>query len=420
MILVQKPLTLTPVHIHRRHPSAPPTVVVQPTRTPGLLTLSKPPRPPLSQRQNQRQTPKSLPKSKSTPVVPAPLLNSPAEITDTKKSGVIAVPATPSPQPRGRGQSKQLKDQAQIQSRSPSQPLVRGKHGRQPSPPIPQPQSQQIPSQAEVAVVSFINLSDPFLDNDSSFSSNLPSSTIPFNPSGKSVNRRQERHTPSPSPTPSEAIPVPAATRRQMPNMSRSDPIPSYIRQRPRPISARPSTFQHFPICDDMNDVVDAGPTTPPATHRHYENGLHTAPIATRAPGTFPFNAMGLHSPSPVASKRGNRKHRRTPSEGVFHMSSDEDVSSGPDGTVLNPNVKALFGLVNTFNPGSKVSSTFSTPIRSIPPYKRDSASPSNGSRLSKEKQLEREAIEKAAGYFASSMYQNSPSPDELPDPLLF
>ena len=62
--------------------------------------------------------------------------------------------------------------------------------------------------------------------------------------------------------------------------------------------------------------------------------------------------------------------------------------------------------------------SAFSTPIRPIPPFKRDSASPSSS--LSNEKQLEREAAEKAAGYFASSMFQNSPSPEELPDPLLF
>ena len=100
-------------------------------------------------------------------------------------------------------------------------------------------------------------------------------------------------------------------------------------------------------------------------------------------------------------------------------MSSDEDLSSGPGGTILNPNVQALFGLVDTSKPSSKMSpSAFSTPIRPIPPFKRDSASPSSS--LSNEKQLEREAAEKAAGYFASSMFQNSPSPEELPDPLLF
>ena len=101
-------------------------------------------------------------------------------------------------------------------------------------------------------------------------------------------------------------------------------------------------------------------------------------------------------------------------------MSSDEDLSSGLGGTILNPNVQALFGLVDTFEPSSKMlPSAFSTPIRPIPPCKRDSASPSYFS-LSNERQSEREAAEKAAGYFASSMFQNSPSPEELPDPLLF
>jgi len=49
--------------------------------------------------------------------------------------------------------------------------------------------------------------------------------------------------------------------------------LPSHFPQRPRPISARTSTLQHFPICDDMNDTADPiVPTTPQATHRrHYE-----------------------------------------------------------------------------------------------------------------------------------------------------
>ena len=101
-------------------------------------------------------------------------------------------------------------------------------------------------------------------------------------------------------------------------------------------------------------------------------------------------------------------------------MSSDEDLSSGPGETILNPNVQALFGLVDTFKSSSKMSpSVFSTPIRAIPKFKRDSGSPSYFS-LSNEKHSEREVAEKAAGYFASSMFQNSPSPEELPDPLLF
>lgn len=353
MILVQKPPILTlsqsPLYAHRRHPS-PPTVVMLPTPKPGLLTFSKPPRPPL-----QRQTLKPLPKLKSTTVVRASLLNLPAEITDNKKSGVIALPATPFPQRRGRSQVKHTKDRVQ---------------------------------------------------NQRSFRSN-PSSPSP--PSRKSANHKQ--HTPS-SLVHSEATPVPAATRFQTANISLSDPHYFRIHRRPHPISALPSTFQHFPICDDMNEAADLSTqTTPPPTRRDLDNGLQTAPISSRTPGAFLFNTSLPSSPSPLPSKRN---HRRTPSEGVFHMSSDEDLSSGPDGTNLNPNVQALFGLVNTFKPSPKMlpSAAFSTPFRTIPPFKRDSASPSYGSLQSK-----CEASEKATGYFASSMFQNSPSPEELPDP---
>lgn len=57
MILVHKPQSMlsSPCAHHRRHPSAPPAVVVQPTRIPGLLSLSKPVKP---QQQRQRSAPK--------------------------------------------------------------------------------------------------------------------------------------------------------------------------------------------------------------------------------------------------------------------------------------------------------------------------------------------------------------------------
>jgi len=228
----------------------------------------------------------------------------------------------------------------------------------------------------------------------------------PSPPSRKSANHKQ--HTPS-SLVHLEAIPV----RRQTSNISRSDSLPSHIHRRLHSISALPSTFHQFPICDDMNDAADLGaPTTPPSARRDHVNNPQTAPISSRTSGAFPFDLMGPSSPTPLPSKR---KHRSTPSEDVFHMSSDEDLSSGSDGTILNPNVQALFGLVNTFKPSSKMlPSAFSTPVRAIPPFKRDSA-PSYASLQSKS-----EAPEKAAGYFASSMFQNSPSPEELPDPPIF
>ena len=84
-----------------------------------------------------------------------------------------------------------------------------------------------------------------------------------------------------------------------------------------------------------MNDSADlSAPTTPPRTRRNHDNNLQTAPISSRNHGAFPFNTMSLpSSPSTLPNKR--KHHRRTPSEGVFYMSSDEDLSSGPDGASL-------------------------------------------------------------------------------------
>jgi hypothetical protein len=117
MMLVQKaqPVLLSsPAQFsHRRHPSAP--VVVQPTHVPGLLILSKPPRPspsrqnPQQHRNQGRIQPRNGPKpSISTPVRAQTLIPA-AEITDNTKTATTA-PATPSPQSRGRSHAKNSKE----------------------------------------------------------------------------------------------------------------------------------------------------------------------------------------------------------------------------------------------------------------------------------------------------------------------
>ena len=437
MLLVQKPPTFnlaqTVSYSHRRHPSAPPAVVVQPTRTPGLLSLSKPPRPsPQRPLPSQQRPAKPTPKSKPAPVARAPLLSS-AEITEKKTPASVA-----SPSPRGRLQANNtqrcdLKSFTVIvvltwhSPRSASLSGVRGKPGRQPSPPISQ--NQLLSSQAEAAVIfSSTNISDPFLD-DSSHSSALqtPTSSPPTlapRPSGKLARRRQQQPqfaTPSPSPVMSKAIPVPKSKRTGPSTLSRSEPAPSHMP--PRPTARRSSSAWDFPICDDMTEVGDFDQDntilSPPVTPvRKQFQVPHTAPISGRSPGQFSFNGINNY-PSPVSPKRGGRKHRRAPSEGVFTMSSDEDVSTGPGGAILNPNVKALFGLAHT--PAPETSSPFVTPTlsRAVPStHFRESSSPPSAFLLTREKQLEREAADTDAGYFASSIFQNSPSPEELPDPL--
>ncbi|KDR80323.1 hypothetical protein GALMADRAFT_208439 [Galerina marginata CBS 339.88] len=407
-ILSAPPTTFT----HRRHPSAP--VVVQPTRTPGLLTLSKPLKSTAQRQLPSRREPKTVSRAPKhgSGVVRAQTVTPSVEAQPVM---VQAMPSTPSPQPRGRTQAKQAKEKAETY-RSASQSSVRGKHGRQPSPPITAQQTAQpqTPSQAEATVVPPIkstNLFDPFVDHSNS----PPPSPLASKPSGKLARRRQQQPQFS---TPSKAIPVPNSQRINPSNLSRSDPLPS----RMRPVPRRSATYQDFPVCDDMTEVADNDYTlSPPPTPRRPTtnvSGPQTAPLSSRTPGAFPFIQMDLSTPPPSTTKRGNRRHQRVPSEGVFNMSSDEDVSTGPGGLVFNANanVQAILGM--NLNKRSSLPS-FSTPrparAASAPQRSRES-SPSYDS-LSREKQLEREANEKA-GYFASSMFQNSPSPEELPDPL--
>ena len=111
MLLIQKatafPTTSLHGNVHRRHPSAP-SPVVQPTRTPGLLTLSKP----LQQQQQPHPRQRQLPRSKQTPQKSAArsqqqenvvALKPSPEIVD--KKSVATTPADKS-QARGRQQAK--------------------------------------------------------------------------------------------------------------------------------------------------------------------------------------------------------------------------------------------------------------------------------------------------------------------------
>ena len=110
IMLVQKPQSIfptSPVYAHRRVPSAP--VVVQASRTPGLLTLSKPPRPSAKAHlpSQQRHAAKSVQKpTKSTPVARAQLLTPAPDIREKKP----AMPVTPCPHPRGRSHAKGNKE----------------------------------------------------------------------------------------------------------------------------------------------------------------------------------------------------------------------------------------------------------------------------------------------------------------------
>ncbi|KAJ7598790.1 hypothetical protein C8J56DRAFT_769379 [Mycena floridula] len=346
---------------HRRLPSAPPSVVVQPTRTPGLLSLSKPAQRPQLQQQRARPSPK---------------------LKQAAVAAVEQVNSEKSQQSRGRPQSKP-KDKP---TRNSSNSSVRGRrnNGRQPSPPFP--------SQAEALLTPTHNKPNPFSIPDQPPSSPRLVRTAPTlsaRPSGKLARRRQPVLVPFElPPAASKAIPVPKRSSSTSIPISRSDPFSSHMPSRKPQLKRKSKSDRTFPICDDLTDDAssDSEDISPPSTptpsrmKRFEDDGPKTAPLSKSMSG-FPFS-----SPSPLA-KKAARRHKRSPSEGIFNMSSDEDLTAQSD------DIRALFGLQAR---------------------QASSSLPS----LSSEAELEREmAAAVAAGYFASSTFQNSPSPEELPPP---
>lgn len=387
MILVPKqqyPLS-TPYAHHKRHPSAPPAVVVQPTKTPGLLSLSKP----VQRQQPQQSRQRPTAKSKQPQQTRSPRATPTPDASALKPSPEIVLKKSPAEKSaRGRLQNKPKEKST---TRSSSHSAVRGRrnNARQQSPPISTSQAE-VPSSPTTYKSNHF---DPFQDDSNVHSKPSKPASIPTlasRPSGKLARRRQSNlapYNPIPATIPSKAIPVPRSSHLvPSNNLSRSDPAVSHIRSRKNGLR------DVFPICDDLSDSDDSeDDLTPPATptrsrpaprfNLSFENGPRTAPI-TGSSSAFPFNV----SPSPSGRRINQRKHARTPSEGVFVMSSDEEPANYRGG---DNNLKVLLGLT----------------ARRAP--------------LSDESEQERDAAAAAAAaaYFASSNFQNSPSPDELPPP---
>lgn len=271
---------------------------------------------------------------------------------------------------------------------------------RQPSPPI---SSSQVEGPILSSAQSFphrnsnpaANSFDPFIlasDSDSDtarplFPSNSgpakSSPTLAPPPSTKSVRRRNYTAQPPTTPTPApRTVPVPRSKPAHRSHLSRSAPTPQAFSR----IDKRRASTGHamdFPVCDDTTDMEDnSPPSTPtrefPHTTLHHLSfdGPRTAPLLSFSSG-FPFVHHADSTPS-----RTRHHHHRTPSEGVFNMSLDEDLGSTSD---ASEELKKLFGF----------------------PPKRFGSLGHSTTRAGKDK----------AGFFASSVFQNSPSPDELPPP---
>lgn len=253
------------------------------------------------------------------------------------------------------------------------------RQARQPSPPaISAHVEAPLHTVSEPSKNPSSNFFDPFLSNssDSDISDTKSKSTFTSlpppklgRPSGKLAHRRQQSaDVPQ---TPTKAIPVPRSNKGSSPDVaivSRSAPVNSF-----KSAVLRAHSEDPFPICDDMTDIDGerSRPSTPaqktPTFQQQsifFDDGPRTAPLSSMTP-SFPF---ALSTPSPTI-----RRHHRAPSDGVFNMSLDEDSSSDTSD-----------GLRNLFN--------------DLLAHKRRS----DGQK---------------AGYFASSQFQNSPSPEDLPAP---
>ena len=170
-----------------------------------------------------------------------------------------------------------------------------------------------------------------------------------------------------------------------------------------------------FPVCDDSSEFGDESDITPPTTpirevstvpskaNGTWQQGNYivddaprTAPLASTS--GFPF--VG-HSPcsTPTPAQR-RRNHRRVPSEGVFTMSADESTSSSASELFESLQLKRR-------SPMSIPRQRCSTVPAGTP--SSFGASPSD--------HLISSSAPCAAGYFAGSVFQNSPSPDDLPAP---
>lgn len=250
------------------------------------------------------------------------------------------------------------------------------------------------------------NLFDPFVvnsgsDNESSDVAASADGAKPLSfrippqlasrPTGKLAHRRQTSQVHG-SPTPTQALSVPRGqVSRQPSSLSKSTPTPGMVTPQ-RKGASRPALplaeWDDFPISDDLTAI--SSPTSPVRESPSYptkrsgttwqQTLIDDAPKSAPLSATFDFPfapAAVFATPSP-ASRR--RRHHRVPSEGVFAMSTDEDSSSESSDELKN--------VLNKL--------TLSSQRRTPSPSTMDGT---------------------PAGFYAGSVFQNSPSPDELPVP---
>ena len=317
-----------------------------------------------------------------------------------------------------------LAPSSRANSVSPSDVAAR-RHAHQPSPArIPSPSQATSTSRAQVAPVKpqeHTRSTDPFADDVGAAAQDNKSDSKAFRsppkltsqPSGKLARRRQASAQLTDSPTPK--VPSRRKGRAAGDASVPMHPLPTTRPLRRASVDMTSQRWDSFPICDDSSDFGDDSDITPPTTpirevatvpakvkgtwqQEHLvDDAPRTAPLAS----TLGFPFVG-HSPcsTPTPAQR-RRNHRRVPSEGVFAMSTDEESPSS--------SVSDLFESMQL-----KRRSPVSIPRQrcaTVP-----AGTPSSFGMSSFEHPTSSSAPS-AAGYFAGSVFQNSPSPDDLPAP---
>ena len=312
---------------------------------------------------------------------------------------------------------------------SPSDVAAR-RHAHQPSPPparipspskaFPVPRAQVARGKPEEPTCS----TDPFADDVHASTEDTKPEPKAFRsppkltsqPSGKLARRRQATTQLLDSPTPK--VPSRRKARAQGESAASLQPAFALRTQPPRRASVDMTSqrWDTFPVCDDSSEFGDDSDVTPPTTpirevstapskaNGSWQQGKfvvddapRTAPLASTS--GFPF--VG-HSPcsTPTPAQR-RRNHRRVPSEGVFTMSADEESPSS--------SVSDLFESLQF-----KRRSPVSIPRQRCSTVPAGTPSSFGASPLD---HFTSSSAPPAAGYFAGSVFQNSPSPDDLPAP---
>ncbi|KAF8478316.1 hypothetical protein JB92DRAFT_1842421 [Gautieria morchelliformis] len=430
MLLTQKPqpISFSRHPHHRRHPASLSSIAVvpHPTSTPGLLSLTKPPRP--TSRHPQRP---------HSPRFPRNRLHRPT-------ASVSAPSTTLSPSDPARGRSQHPPKAKSPQLTSASHPPTL------PNTPVPAvPESPQPPPPAE------------------RLSPQPP--TLVTHPTGRLARSRRSRHrsTPAvakscPSPEPIKGTRAPSPAKSFEP----SAPIPVPERRRserrrknrvkPNPDAANlPLAEWDFPApgSSDDGEPEEDEPVTPigqtgrnhPAWRSVLQEGPKSAPLPpSAARGQFPFftfpkpaSLPRARTPAPNAisgpttpSRQVNPAHRRVPSQpasftrggavdAMFHLSEDE-AEALPEGAVVHQKMVRLFGNGSSLGPGSPLFPSTGTPS----PSPRRQKGPRDRYVLSRSGSAGTGSdvgglcsMDGARQLFASSSFQLAPEPVELPKP---